>query len=269
MSEIKELIKYIKSLGIKVNTSTKARGHSGFYLKNRIDISKNVPESKKIRTLVHEFAHYIHSKLESDIEKTGGSLEVLFKSSNPIIKSELMIVTNFVDHNSMLTKLENHKLILKQQIKRYEDIIKLVYPDFKRSKSFKEFDKYIKNSDAKYLLKYDRVKLVKGLWKKQIKIYSIDNLDIDFKNMPEAFSAYIRLRSCQRRKARISSRINSRKKYYSKPAELFARFVEGIYLDKSKTEMLAPNATKIFYECLAENHYQELSILFHKYLHIL
>ena len=44
----KELIKYLKSLGLEVHTSTKARGHQGFYLKNRIDISKNISPEKII-----------------------------------------------------------------------------------------------------------------------------------------------------------------------------------------------------------------------------
>ena len=74
----KELINYIKSLGLQVHTGTKARGHQGFFLKNRIDISKNIPENKIIPTLLHEFAHYIHSKIEPDMNKTGGSLYQLF-----------------------------------------------------------------------------------------------------------------------------------------------------------------------------------------------
>ena len=73
----KELIKYFKSLGITVHTGTKARGHQGFFLKNRIDISKNVPENRVVQTLMHEFAHYIHSKLEPDMNKTGGTLNFL------------------------------------------------------------------------------------------------------------------------------------------------------------------------------------------------
>ena len=38
----KELIKYLQSLGLEVHTATKVRGHQGFYLRNRIDISKNI-----------------------------------------------------------------------------------------------------------------------------------------------------------------------------------------------------------------------------------
>ena len=266
--EAKELIKYFKSLGLEVHTTTKARGHHGFFLKNRIDISKNLPEYRKVPTLLHEFAHYIHSTLEPDMAKTGGSFEVLFKSSNSIIQTELLKVTNFVDDNSLCRKLEQHKKIIKEKIKEQENIIKNYYPKFMRSKRFKEFEKYIKKSDAKYLLKYDRIKLIRGFWKKDIKIYTIDTIEKDFIDMPKAFAAYIRLRSYQKKQARTSARINRSKKYYSKPTELFARFVEGIFIDKDYTASLAPKTSKIFFKLLDEGYYKELSTLYRTYLHI-
>lgn len=46
-----ELIRYFKSLGLTVHTGTKARGHQGFFLNNRIDISKNISENRLIPTL--------------------------------------------------------------------------------------------------------------------------------------------------------------------------------------------------------------------------
>ena len=168
----KELIKYFKSLGIEVHTSTKARGHQGFYMKNRIDISKNIPECRIIPTLLHEFAHYIHSKLEPQMLRTGGSLEVLFNSKNTeIYKEELFEITLFVDKNSKCERLEHHKKIVKDKILEQEKIIKKTYPKFQRSKKFKEFDRYIKKSNAKYLLKYDRVKLITGMFFKKTEIY--------------------------------------------------------------------------------------------------
>ena len=164
----KELIKYFKCLGIEVHTSTKARGHQGFYMKNRIDISKNIPECRIIPTLLHEFSHYIHSKLEPQMLRTGGSLEVLFDSKNTeIYKEELFEITLFVDKNSKCEKLEHHKKIVKDKILEQEKIIKKTYPKFQRSKKFKEFDRYIKKSNAKYLLKYDRVKLITGMFFKK------------------------------------------------------------------------------------------------------
>lgn len=302
----KELIKYFKSLGIEVYTNTKARGHQGFFLNNRIDISKNTKEERIVPTLLHEFAHYIHAKIEPDMIKTGGNLEVLFnlnmslrgeisfRRSNPInktswiaalspfarndnnysnsqlsclstIKKELIQVTHFIDENSLCHRLNNHKDQIKKKIKLYETEIKKDYPNFMRSKKFKEFDKYIKKSKAKYLLRYDRVKFVSpnlfGLLKK-IEIFSIENLEQDFPDIPPAFCAYIRLKSAQRKQARISARINKLNKYYSKPTELFARFVEGLYIDEARVRALAPTTTQIFFELLEQDYYFELKNVF-------
>lgn len=258
----KDLIKYFKSLGLEVHTSTKARGHQGFFMKNRIDISKNVPQNRVIPTLLHEFAHYIHSKLEKDINKTGGSLEILFLSQNPLIKEELIKVTHFVDENSLCIRLLEHKARIKDKIKLLENIIKKDYPNFLRSKKFKEFDKYIRRSKAKYLLTYDRVKLISGFFGTREEIFTIETLEKDFPDMKPAFCAYIRLRSAIRKQSRISARINKYKKYYERPTELFARFVEGLYLDKEWTCALAPVSAKIFYNLLDTGHYQELKKVF-------
>ena len=279
----KQLVKYFKSLGIEVYTNTKARGHQGFFLKNRIDISKNTKEERIIPTLLHEFAHFIHNKLEPDMPKTGGSLEVLFNTKCKVqrvkchceekrsfdeaiqkhpspeflalvpraeippspargegaanfpfsifhfsFEEELLQVTKFVDTNSHMAKLNEHKEQIKRKIKVFDAQIKKDYPKFMRSKKFKEFNKYIKKSKAKYLLKYDRVKFITPFLRRQ-EFFSIDNIEMDFPDMPRAFCSYIRLKSAQKKQARISERINRLNKYYSKPAELFARFVEGIF----------------------------------------
>lgn len=258
--DAERLIKYFKSLGLTVHTGTKARGHQGFFLKNRIDISRNIPENRVVPTLLHEFAHYIHSKLEPDMNKTGGSLEVLFKSNNPIYKEELIKVTNFADNNSLCVRLYEHKDRVKTKIKEYESVVKHYYPKFMRSKKFKEFDRYIKRSNARYLLKYDRVRLIEGgFFRKTTKLYSIDNIEKDFTDMPPAFVAYIRLRSYQKKQARISARINKYKKYYEKPCELFARLVEGLHMDKEWVEAIAPNVTKQFFDLLNDGYYRELA----------
>lgn len=252
-----ELIKYFKSLGLTVHTTTKARGHQGFFLKNRIDISKNTPENRIVPTLLHEFAHYIHSKIEPDMNITGGTLQALFGSDK--FKDELIKVTNFVDENSLYVRLYEHKDRVKAKIKEQEEIIKKYYPKFQRSKKFKEFDSYIKHSNARYLLKYDRVKLVEGgLFKRSAKLYTIDNLEKDFTDMPTAFVAYIRLKSYQKKQSRISARINKYKKYYEKPCELFARLVEGIYLDREWVKAIAPNASREFFDRLNDGYYMEL-----------
>lgn len=294
----RELIKYFKTLGIEVYTNTKARGHQGFFLKNRIDISKNIKEEKVIPTLLHEFAHFIHSKIEPDIIKTGGTIETLFniksadKTKNPQkyiilnlfqnfvtsdeiycetnnnpylsckeLEEELIAVTNFVDENSHLTKLKARRETYKRKIKALETEIKKDYPHFMRSKKFKEFDKYIKKSKAKYLLKYDRVKFITPFLRRE-EFFSIDNIEKDFPEMSSAFCAYIRLKSSQKRQARISAKINRLNKYYLKPTELFARFIEGIYIDEAKTRFLAPNVTKRFFELLENGYYLEMKDIF-------
>lgn len=252
------LISYFESLGIDVHTGTKARGHQGFYLDKRIDISKNIKPERVAPTLIHEFAHYIHSKVEPEMLRTGGSLYKLFGADDEELRSELIKVTNFVDENSHLKKLYEHKKLLNEKIKYYDSIIKSYYPKFQRSKRFREFERYIKSSNAKYLLKYDRIKLVKGFIVKSAKLYTIDNIEKDFPDMPPAFAAYIRLKSYQKRQANNSKRINKYKKYYEKPTELFARFVESLYLDKNVTVKIAPRATKIFYRLLEGGYYYEL-----------
>lgn len=259
----KKLIKYFKNLGIDVYTNTKARGHQGFFLKNRIDISKNITEERIIPTLLHEFAHFIHNKLEPEMVKTGGSLELLFcfEIKKQEIEKELYAITNFVDENSLNKKLFEHKNIIKNKIKKLDDEIKKDYPNFSRSKKFKEFEKYIKKSKAKYLLKYDRVKFITPFLRRE-EFFSLDKIEKDFPDMPQAFCAYLRLRSAQRKQGRISARINHLNKYYLKPSELFARFVEGMYLNKEKTQKLAPQSSIIFNKLLENGYYLELKNVF-------
>ena len=261
-ADSKDLVKFLKSIGLEVHTTTKARGYQGFYLKNRIDISKNVPKEKFVPTLLHEFAHYIHSQIEPVMEKTGGTLEYIFDDTKTeFYERELIEVTRFVDRNSKFERLLSHKDIIKEDIKKYETIIKKHYPKFMRSKKFKEFDKYIKCSNAKYLLKHDRVKLITRGLSSKTEIYSIDNIEKDFCDIPEAFAAYIRLKSCQRHQTRISARINKLDKYYNRPTELFARFVEGLYIDRETIKKIAPNSYKRFFDLMNSGYYKELSII--------
>jgi len=258
MSVEELLINYFETLGLTVNTKTKARGNQGFFLKNRIDISRNIKPERVAPTLIHEFAHYIHSKIEPDMNITGGSLFKLFGSDDEIIRQELIAVTRFVDKNSLLEKLFERKEQLSQNIKQFDKVIKLDFPNFQRSKNFREFDKYIKKSDARYLLKYDRVKIVKGFLKKEVKLITVSSVEMDFPEMPRAFVAYIKQCSLKRKQRNIANRIYKYKKYYEKPAELFARFAEGIYLDKAKTVEIAPNTSKNFYKLLDGGYYYEL-----------
>lgn len=258
----KTLVRFLKSLDIQVNTNTKARGHQGFYFKNRIDVSKNLDNERSVEVLVHEFAHYIHSKIEPDIFKTGGSLEKLFDQKDcSLIEKELLRVTDFVDKNSRLLTLKRFKSQINTQIKDLQAIIQRDYPDFLRSKKFKEFDKYIKRSNARYLLKYDRVKIISPFLRRQT-ILSVDNIENDFNDMSKAFVSYIRLTSLQRKQARVSRKINRLNKYYKRPSELFARFVEGFFTSSEKIALIAPITTNRFLELLELGHYFELKDFF-------
>ena len=263
MKDEKELISFLKRLGIEIHTSTKARGHHGFYIKNRIDISTKTPQNMRIPTIIHEFAHHIHSKIESDMAKSGGTIEKIFDDNlKDFYENELITVTNFVDENSKCSKLFNKKEEIKLKIKELDSAIRSEFPNFMRSKKFKEFEKFIKNSDAKYLLKYDRVKIIrKNILNKETVLLNIDNIENDFPEIPKAFINYIRLKSYMRHQKRISSRINKLQKYYYKPCELFARFVQGLNMNVEKIKELAPNSYKRFCELINFGYYFELSEL--------
>lgn len=259
---VKELIKYFNALGVEVNTNTKARGHLGFFSNNRIDISKKIKEERLIPTLLHEFAHFVHTKIEPEVQKTCGTLEKLFATNNVSeIRHELMLVTNHVDETSLCHKLKEQKEAVKNTIKKLEKVIKLDYPHFMRSKKFKEFDKYIRHSKAKYLLKYDWVTVTTPFLRKK-EVFRIENIEKDFPDMQSAFCAYLRLKAAQRKQLKISYRINKLCKYYSKPTELFARFVEGLYSHGEKIQTIAPYSYARFFELLEVGYYHELKNVF-------
>lgn len=259
----KEIIKYFRDLGLDVHTSTMARGHMGFFLNGRIDISKNTPSERIIPTLLHEFAHYIHFGFEKDLNKSGGNLNIIFKTDNNF-EQELIKVTNFVDANSKCEILIKHKELVKANIKNLDEKIKSKFPSFKRSKPFKEFNKAIKGTNLKYLLKYDKVKICPWFLFGKAEILSISNIDKDFPNLNPAFADYIRLKSLLRRQKKISARILKLQNYYKRPTELFARFVEGLYINKNIVFELAPNAYHRFFELLEMNYYGELKTVFKK-----
>ncbi len=259
----KNVIEFFKTLDIDVKTNTKARGNNGLYQPNRIDIAKGLTEEKAISVLVHEFAHYIHHKIDKDFVKTGGSLANIFNTSDIVeIQNELIQVTNLIDTNSRLKIFLNAKKETADTIKSMQNAIKRDYPDFLRSKKFKEFESYIKNSDAKYLVKYDAIRLMHGFFFKKERIITVKNIENDFPDMPKAFQTYIRLCSMKRRQARITRRINKLNKYYTKPTELFARFVQGYFTNPETVTTIAPKTTKRFNTLLNEGYYKEMKDFF-------
>lgn len=258
----KDFLNYLRSLGLIVNTKTKARGNKGFFSGQRIDISKNIEDERFLDTLAHEFAHYIHSKIEPNCFKKGGSLKILFNSDEvKDIEKELKIVTNFVDPNSKLEKLLSIKEEYKKRIKFQETQIKKYCPKFQRSKPYKPFDKAIRKSKAKYLLKHDRVKLITPFLKR-VEQYSITTAHLDFPELRPEFIDILKLKSLQKKQANNSRRINKFKKYYSSPTELFARFVQSLVYDINTTKTLAPKTYERFYTLLNQGYYKELNYLF-------
>lgn len=259
----KNLIEFLKSLNIDVRVNTKARGNQGLYQKNRIDISRELKEERAIEVLVHEFAHHIHYKIDKDFVKNGGSIQTLFNTNDiSEIQKELINITNLTDKNSRLEIFKNSKIEISDKIKSMQKAIKRDYPDFQRSKKFMEFEKYIKNSDAKYLIKYDAIRIMHGFFFKKERILSVKNLEIDFPDMPKAFQIYIKLCSMRRKQSKISKRINKLNKYYEKPTELFARFVRAYFSSPESVSTVAPIASNRFLELLNIGYYKELKDLF-------
>lgn len=250
-----EIINYFKSLGIEVHTTTKALGHQGFFRRNRIDISRVLREDRIIPTLIHEFSHYIVFNKKNICK----DFLPIFNQDDEFIYNELYAVTNWVDENSKLEKLYIQKENIKNTIKQQERIIKNKYPEFKRNEKFKPFQKYARFSDVKHLLKYDAIKVLNWF---SYKTYSIMNLEQEFPDIPQEFAAYLRLKSCQRKQNSISRKINKMNKYYNEPTELFARFVEGLYLCKEKVIELAPRTFSIFKALYEEGYYLKLNELF-------
>lgn len=238
--------KYCEDCGLEVKTSTKARGHQGVFLHNyrelrRIDISKDLPQDKFLQVISHEFAHYFHHLLDNEFE----SLQEIFGIKEEVLVPELEAVTSFLAADSVMEKLESEVEKIKSEIVSLETVIKKTYPHFLRSKKFTEFERYVKNSPARFLVKYDNVKVVEAF---KIVLYSVVDVESQFPEMPEPFVAYIKLRALMRRQRRYSSRKRKVGNYYSKSSELFARFVECWVVNQEKLKELAPFTYTAFEE---------------------
>jgi hypothetical protein len=258
-----EFIRFITQQGVEVKTNTGARGNLGICFKNRIDVSKKLPKDKRIRVLAHEYAHKIHHDIEKNSLKNGGSLLTLFKTDNSeILEKELKRVTYFVDENSLFLEYKTVREELLGKIKALTAPIKVEYPDFKRSSEFKPISQYFKKhkSNARYLLKYDHVKLVSPVFRKE-EFVSISSIDETFSEIPENFRIYLKLLSLQRKLKKLSARKNRLEKYYNRPTELFARFIEGLFFDKEKVKLIAPQTFKIFVTLLVNGYYGNLKEL--------
>lgn len=261
-----EFISFLRNEGIEVKTNTKARGNLGICFKNRIDISKKAKPERRLAILAHEYAHKIHYEIEKEALKQGGSLEKVFNTDEvEVIKRELVRVTHFVDENSLFLEYHSRKDKIKEEIKYYDDLVKQEYPDFKRSCEFIPIKKYFRknNLNAKYLLRHDHVKLISPIFRKE-ELISINTVDEDFPQIPEAFRNYLKLLSFQRKQRKLSARKNKLNKYYLRPTELFARFIEGFFIDKEKIKLIAPVTYKRFEVLLYKDYYGNLKTLLRK-----
>ena len=255
-----KILKYLADRNITVSTKTKARGHLGFYSNEKITISRTLPEEKRTLVLIHEFAHKIHSEIEPDKFSKGGSLEKLFHVINSAdIEKELIKVTHFVDENSKCIKLFEMKDEFEKKVKFYENEIKKEYPDFKKSKKFREYEKYQRKNKckSKYFLKYDHIKIISP-WFGKTEFYSLEKLDADFPELPPAFKNYFYLLSNYRKQKKVQNKISRMKNYYKRPTELFARFAEGLTKDENMVKMLAPAAYAQFMALAPLGYYRDL-----------
>lgn len=220
-NRITELVQYLESLGIEVNIGkNKARGNKGLFKvcseKFRIDIAKGQSDETILKTLIHEFAHFIHY----NYDKTLQSLDFIIVDSEDLTEELIRLTVDSIPKDS-ISPIFNQKESIKNEIKSISKNISNIYPDFKISEPFKPIEQRIKKTNLRYLLKYDKVKLIEGF---SIKFYSINDLDA-----PLEIKNYLKLKSLQRALKRVNSKITRLNKYYNSPTELFARALE-IYI---------------------------------------
>lgn len=246
---------YIESLGVVVNIGkTKARGNKGFFLNRgvdsfRIDISKNIDDNATLSTLLHEFAHYIHYKYDSSLK----SLDFVFDDFSDDIREELVKITVQNVPKDFAKSLLDLKSETAKEIDILAGKISQQYPDFKKSGNFKPFEKGIK-LPAKYLLKYDCIKYFG-------KIYTVQNVEHDFEYLSNEQIYYIKMKSLQRKQARINTKIRKLNNYYNQPSELWARFFELFFVDNKCSNELAPKATQVLKNLVNNCKYSEISEL--------
>ena len=188
--------------------------------------------------------HFVHYKYD----KTLKSLDFIFKDYNSDYENELINLTVDLIPKKSIAPLFEQKEELKAKIKTYSAELKQSYPDFSLSEPFKPLENKIKKYDFKYLLKYDKVKVIKGF---SSKIYSIQILENEGFDDEEILN-YLKLKSVQRMIRRINSKISRLNRYYNSPTELLARSFEYYIKDEASMKNYAPNIYKR-YNDIAKN----------------
>lgn len=239
---ILDIINYMESLGLEVNIGkNKARGNKGFFKSDgnsfRVDIAKGQTEESVLKTLSHEFAHFVHYSYDKTLE----SLDFIFDNSEKITEELLAITVEMIPKTS-IEPLFERKESLKSEIADFME--KLKFSDFEL------LEKRIKESSLKYLLKYDRVKVFEEF---SFRIYKVEHLD---RNIPEEL--YILLKSKQRALKRINSKISRLNKYYNAATELFARSLEMYISNPYLLKEIAPTVFSIYEDKSAISNIPEL-----------
>lgn len=217
-NRVLDLSLYLKSLGIKVNVGkNKAFGNKGVFkaVKDvyRIDIAKGQSEESVIRTLAHEFAHYVHYQYD----KTLKSLDFIFPDDDEILEDLINITVQTISKQSIKPFFEKKEL-LENEITTLKNELENLYPNLKLIDYSKKIEQKIKNTSLKYLLKYDKVKVIEAFLPV---IYSIETIDAE-----KDIELYLKLVSKKRALKRINSKIARLNRYYNLPTELFARSFE-------------------------------------------
>lgn len=253
-NRITKFIEHLEKQGISVNIGkTKARGNNGVFIyKNenfRIDVSKLTPQDKILSVILHEYAHYIHYKYDKSLK----TLDFIFSNLSLEEQDELLEISVQSIPKDFAQKLCLRKQNLKAEIKNLTKNIKIEIPDFQISKQNSQLLKNL-NICAKYLLKYDSIKF-------NGKIYNVKNIQEIFPNLTNAQIQFFQLKSKYRALSRLNKRISKLNQYYNNPSELFARFVELYYTDKTLVEKIAPNLTKKMHDNIKQNKIYELNML--------
>ena len=231
------LIELLQSKNITINIGkNKARGNNGIFIyKNdnfRIDISKNITESEKIKVILHEYAHFIHYKYDHTLN----SLDFIFDNLTDDENEELLKITIEKIPTTLALKLCNKKEKYKSDIKYFTKLIRNEFHDFNATKKYNKIEKKLPKL-AKLLLKHDLINYNNQL-------INLVNICTFYPNLNKNELNYIKLFSTKRKLNRINNRISKLNNYYNKPTELFARFIETYFVEKNKCLKLAPLLTQ-------------------------
>lgn len=233
------LSEYIKNCGVEVNIArNKARGNHGFFKvqgnKFRIDISKEISEDETVTVLIHEFAHFVHYNYDKKLK----DLSFIFKDLTDTIQEELINITVSSISKKEIKPFFEKKSLLKKDIQDLTNLILESCDKKKLTECVGILEKDIKSKGLNFLLKYDRVKLLKGFTPK---LYTISNLDNNSEGLLNTSVLYLKLNSKQRELKRLNSKISRINKYYNSPTELFARAFTIYLTDREQMRKIAPN----------------------------